>query len=159
MTEITADIERGHARIRRGADTSRYTAARKRVFTVMDAHCTLCAKGAAWIAHNDKTDEFRIISIQSALGKSLLRQNDLDPDDPASWLYLEYGQAYAGLDALVRVGQKLGGIWVALSILRVLPRWMRQRLYHTVARNRYRLFGAADLCRLPDPEVKRRLVT
>jgi predicted DCC family thiol-disulfide oxidoreductase YuxK len=31
-------------------------------------------------------------------------------------------------------------------------------LYRAVARNRYRLFGSADLCTLPDPEVQKRLL-
>jgi len=31
--------------------------------TVMDAHCSLCARGARWIARNDKRNEFQIIPV------------------------------------------------------------------------------------------------
>jgi predicted DCC family thiol-disulfide oxidoreductase YuxK len=52
----------------------------------------------------------------------------------------------------------LGGIWKGLVILQVLPRWLQDALYRVVARNRYRLFGTAELCSLPDPEVQKRLM-
>ena len=61
------------------------------IFTVMDANCALCAKGASWIARNDHADEFRIVPIQSVQGRALLVENDLDPHDPASWLFVENG--------------------------------------------------------------------
>jgi predicted DCC family thiol-disulfide oxidoreductase YuxK len=128
------------------------------VFTVMDAHCSLCARGATWIARNDSAEEFTIIPLQSPVGSALMRHYGLDPADPLSWLYLEDGRAYSSLDALVRVGWRLGGIWKGLVILQVLPRWLQDALYRVVARNRYRLFGTAELCSLPDPEVQKRLM-
>lgn len=127
------------------------------IFTVMDAHCALCARGAAWIARNDKRNIFRIVPIHSELGRSLLIRNGLDPDDPASWLYVDNGSTYTSLDALIRVGWRLGGIGKALIVFRLLPRALQDRLYNAVARHRY-LAGRTDLCALPDPHVKRRLV-
>lgn len=129
------------------------------VFTVMDARCSLCARGAAWIARNDTAAEFTIIPLQSAVGSALMRHYGLDPADPVSWLYLEQGRAYSSLDAFIRVGQRLGGVWKGLIVLRVLPVRLQDALYRYVARNRYRLFGTADLCSLPDPEVQKRLLS
>lgn len=128
------------------------------VFTVMDAHCALCARGAAWIARNDRAAAFRIIPLQSDLGEALMRHYGLDPADPTSWLFVQDGLAYSSLDAFIRVGWRLGGVWRGLSLLRVLPRMVQDALYRAVARNRYRLFGRTDLCALPDPEVQKRLV-
>lgn len=127
--------------------------------TVMDAHCGLCARGARWIAHNDRDHRFRIIPLQSELGHALTRHYGLDPSDPSSWLYLEDGRAYSSLDAVIRVGQRLGGKWHALSLLRVLPSGLQDLLYRAIARNRYRLSGKADLCMLPDDEIQRRLIS
>lgn len=123
----------------------------------MDAHCALCARGAKWIAHNDHNVEFKIVPSQSELGNALMRHFEMDPADPTSWLYLIDGHAYASLDALVNVGRRLGGVWNVLIALRVIPRGLRDILYRFVARNRYRWFGTADLCGLPDPQVKKRL--
>ena len=125
---------------------------------VMDAHCALCARGAAWIARNDRLVEFKIVPLQTELGNALMIHYAMDPEDPTSWLYLEDGRAYASLDALMRVGRRLGRVWHALSIMRIVPSRLRDRLYVIVATNRYRWFGTADLCSMPDPEVQKRLV-
>lgn len=128
------------------------------VFTVMDAHCALCARGARWIAHNDSADAFGIVPLQSPLGNALMRHYGLDPNDPLSWLYVENGRAFTSLDAVIRVGTRLGGIWKILAVMRILPRFAQDFLYGLVARNRVRLSGTADLCNLPDPEIIRRLI-
>ena len=137
------------------ADVPEFTV--KDPFTVMDARCALCSRGAAWIARNDKAQEFTIVPAQSDLGQALMLHYGLDPDDPASWLYVENGLAYCSLDALMRVGARLGGLWRSLSLLRILPKALQDAMYRLVARNRYRLFGTADLCNLPDPDVQKRL--
>lgn len=128
------------------------------VFTVMDAHCALCARGAAWIARHDTAQEFTIIPVQSEVGTALLKHYGIDPDDPSSWLFVENGHAYTSLDALVRVAARFGGIWSVLSVLRLLPKPLQDALYVCVARNRYRVFGTADMCALPDPAVQLRLL-
>ncbi|MDJ0637413.1 MAG: DCC1-like thiol-disulfide oxidoreductase family protein [Paracoccaceae bacterium] len=129
-----------------------------RVFVVMDANCLLCAMGARWIAHNDRHDVFRIVPADSALGASLLRRQGLDELDPESWLLIDAVGAHQSLDALMRAGVHLGGLWQVLGVLQLLPRCWRDWLYHVAARNRYRLFGKADMCRMPDPAIRRRLV-
>ncbi len=128
------------------------------VFTVMDAHCALCVRGAVWIARNDTRKEFTIIPVQSATGYALLTHYGVDPDDPTSWLYIEDGVAYCSMDALMRVGHRLGGIYKLFSIMRVVPKFVQDFLYRFVARNRYKYFGTADMCALPDAEVQKRLL-
>lgn len=126
--------------------------------TVMDAHCALCARGAKWIAKNDSEARFKIIPLQSELGRALMTHYGVDPDDPASWLFLDDGAAYSSLGALMRVGQRLGGIWRGLSVLKILPPAVQTLLYNFVARNRYRFFGRAGLCAMPDKDVQERLI-
>jgi predicted DCC family thiol-disulfide oxidoreductase YuxK len=127
-------------------------------FTVMDANCALCAKGARWIAHNDQAFEFKIVALQSDFGQALMEHYGIDPNDPASWLFVENGVAFSSLDAFIRVGCRLGGFWQVLRLLRLIPRPLQDLAYRTVARNRYRWFGQGDLCSLPDPKVRERLI-
>jgi predicted DCC family thiol-disulfide oxidoreductase YuxK len=126
--------------------------------TVMDAHCALCARGARWIARRDKRREFRIVPLQSDLGRALMTHYGMDPDDPTSWLYLEDGIPHTSLHAFTRVARRIGGIWHIVRLLNLLPRAAQDPLYRTVARNRIRLFGTADLCNMPDPDVQDRLL-
>lgn len=127
-------------------------------FTVMDAQCGLCAKGAMWIASNDRSHKFRIVPMQSELGSALLKHYGMSPDDPLSWLYIQRGEAYSSMDAIIRVGQELGGAWKALVVLRILPRAAQDYLYGVIARNRYRFLGRKSFCDLPAPEIQERIL-
>ena len=127
--------------------------------TVMDARCSLCAKGARWIAHHDHREEFRIIPLQSDLGRALMSHYGIDPQDPSSWLLLEDGRAFSSLDAVIRVGGRLGGIWKLLGLLNLIPRFLQDKAYRLVARNRFKWFGTADLCSMPDQAVQKRLIS
>ena len=110
------------------------------------------------IGHGDRRREFCIIPLQSALGQSLMRHYGLDPDDPLSWLFVEDGHASTSLDACIRVARRIGGIWRAALILRLIPPPLGRALYGWVARNRYRFFGTVSLCGMPDAEVQARLL-
>jgi predicted DCC family thiol-disulfide oxidoreductase YuxK len=126
--------------------------------TVMDGECVLCSVGARLISRFDKKREFRICRTQSPLGQALLRHYDFSPDDPESWLYLVDGYAYSSLDAMIRAGRRIGGPGWLLQPLRLMPRALQHYLYRLLARNRYRLFGRTDMCSIPDPELRARLI-
>lgn len=128
------------------------------IYTVMDANCGLCERGALWILKNDPSASIRIIPMQTPLGSALLRHYGMSPDDPTSWLLIEDGKARTSLDAIMRTGYLLGGIWRVLSVFRIIPRGIQNRVYGVIARNRYRFFGTGDLCALPDPEVQKRII-
>jgi predicted DCC family thiol-disulfide oxidoreductase YuxK len=125
---------------------------------VMDGECVLCSVGARLISRFDKAEEFRICRVQSALGRSLLSHYGIAADDPESWLYIAEGRAYTSMDAMIRVGAKMGGIGLALQPLRLLPGPAQDWVYRRIARNRYRLFGRTDMCSLPDPALRARLM-
>ncbi len=127
-----------------------------RVF--MDGNCVLCATGARLIARFDHADEFRIIRVQSDTGQAVLKHFGLDPSDPDSWLYLVDGQAFTSLDAIIRVGARVGGPGRLLQAFRVLPQPLQEWLYQRIARNRYRLFGRTDMCAISDPGLRARLI-
>ena len=125
---------------------------------VMDGDCALCSWGARTIAKLDKAEAFRICPTQSTIGKALVRHYELDPEDPETWLFLEEGRAWSGMEAIIRIGERLGGVARLASLLRVLPHGFREWIYRRIARNRYR-FGKTDMCATPDERLRRRLMT
>jgi predicted DCC family thiol-disulfide oxidoreductase YuxK len=125
---------------------------------VMDGTCALCTVGARMIHRLDRQGDIRICPIQTAMGQRLLAANGLKVDDPDSWLFIEGGRVWRDFDALIRVGERSGGLGRVFSLLRIIPRPLRDWLYARIARNRYALFGRADLCALPDPALRARLV-
>ncbi|MGY3436453.1 MULTISPECIES: thiol-disulfide oxidoreductase DCC family protein [unclassified Marinovum] len=125
---------------------------------VMDGECAVCSWGARTIARLDRTEQFRICTVQSPPGTALVRHYGLDPADPETWLLLENGQAWSGMEAIIRIGEKLGGVGRLATAMRILPKAVREWLYRRIARNRYR-FGRSDMCAIPDERLRRRLMT
>ena len=124
---------------------------------IMDGDCALCASGARVIAWLDRERVFRIGRTQSGIGGALVRHYGLEPEDPETWLYIEEGRAWSGMEAIIRIGARLGGLGRLLGIMRLCPRAEREWLYRRIAHNRYRL-GRTDMCASPDPEVRARLL-
>ncbi|MGQ0566080.1 MAG: thiol-disulfide oxidoreductase DCC family protein [Gemmobacter sp.] len=129
-----------------------------RVIAVMDGSCALCSFGARMIHRLDQSGTVRIGPVQSPLGQRLLAAHGISGADPESWLWLDGGRAWRDLDAVVAVGLWVGGWGRVLGVLRLIPRPLRDWLYRRVARNRYALFGRADMCALPDPAFRARLI-
>ena len=125
---------------------------------VMDATCALCSWGARMIHQMDRSGDIKIAPIQTETGAALMRKNGLDPLDPDSWLFIENGTVWRDFDAVIRVGERSGGVGRLCSVLRLVPRPVRDWLYQRMARNRYTMFGRGDMCALPDPAFRARLL-
>lgn len=125
---------------------------------VMDAECAVCSWGARMIHRLDQSGTVRICPIQSPLGAALLRHYGLEPGDPSSWLFIDNGVPHRDFEAVLHAGRRFGG-WARLTgTLRILPKPLRDWLYKRLARNRYALFGRAEMCAIPDPAFQRRLL-
>ena len=125
---------------------------------VFDGVCALCNGWVDFLLARDRHQRYRFAAMQSPAGRRLLAAHGLDPDDPASFLLLDGQGAQTDTDAIARVLSGLGGGWRVAALGRLLPRAIRDRLYRVVARNRYRLFGRRDACRMPDPSQRHRFI-
>ncbi len=125
---------------------------------VMDGGCALCSFGARMIHRLDRSGTIRICPVQTPLGQHLLAAHEISRVDPESWLFLHGGRAFVDFDAMAEVGRFTGGWGHGLRLLRLIPGPLSRWLYARVARNRYALFGRGDLCALPDPAFRARLI-
>ena len=124
----------------------------------MDGNCVLCTFGARLIARHDRSGRIGICPIQTPAGRAVLEHYGLDPDDPESWLLLIDGRAHTSIDAMIRAGAFIGGVGWLLQPLRLLPRPISDWLYRRIARNRYSVLGETDMCAVPDPDLRARLI-
>lgn len=125
---------------------------------VMDAECAVCSWGARMIHRLDRSGTARICPVQSPLASALLRHYGLAPEDPSSWLFIDKGVAHIDFEAVLHAGRHFGG-WARLTaVLRVVPKPLRNWLYQRLARNRYAVFGRADMCAIPDAAFLERLL-
>jgi predicted DCC family thiol-disulfide oxidoreductase YuxK len=71
---------------------------------------------------------------------------------------IEGGKAYTRSSAALRVARRLRWPWPLLYTLALIPRRLRDVLYDAFASRRYKLFGKSEVCRLPTPELRRRML-
>lgn len=130
---------------------------------VFDGVCVLCNGWVRFLLRHDRRQRYRFAAMQGEAGRRLLAQNGLDPEDPVSFLLIEYDRSpmprvSTDTDAIRRVVTGLGGVWRLAGVSAALPRRVRDPLYRLVARNRYRWFGRHDACVVPDPAQARRFL-
>ena len=61
-------------------------------------------------------------------------------------------------DAAVFLFVRLGGIYRAAALAKLLPRALRDRLYAAFAERRYALFGRSEHCEIPTAADRERFV-
>ena len=125
---------------------------------VFDALCVLCSANAQFILRFDKRGHFRLASMQGDVGAALFRRCGIDPENPETLVIVEGDTVLKNSDAVLAIYDGLGGAWRALTLFRIIPRFLRDRLYLLVARNRYRIFGRRETCWVPSPEQAGRIL-
>ena len=124
---------------------------------VFDGYCALCNGVVDALLHHDRTGTLRFTSFQQPATQDLLTRHGLSTAPETVYVLLDT-RVLQEADAILYLLPFLGPWWQPLSLLRLLPRQIRDRLYRWVARNRYRWFGKRDTCRLPTPEERDRFV-
>ena len=118
---------------------------------IYDGNCRLCSGSVRFILRHDRRDRFRFIAAQSPLGVALYRHYGLDPVDYETNVLLVDGRPWFRSECSIRMFSGLGFPWSLLAASRLLPLWLRDRAYNTIARNRMRWFGVRKTCFLSDP--------
>ncbi|WEZ84107.1 thiol-disulfide oxidoreductase DCC family protein [Rhizobium sp. 32-5/1] len=125
---------------------------------VFDGACIFCSGWVKFVLRHDRTRRFRFLTAQSPLGTALYRHYELDTRDYETNMLIENGRAFFKSEGSIRMAAGLGYPWKLATILRILPRPLRDALYEWVARNRYRIAGRRDHCFVPTAEHKRRFL-
>jgi predicted DCC family thiol-disulfide oxidoreductase YuxK len=125
---------------------------------VFDGECVLCSHFFRFMLRHDTAQRFSFATAQSELGQRLYRDLGLSTDDFETKLVIVNGQTFQRLDGFAAAMRALPGAWQILGLCRFLPGFVKDPLYLAVARNRYRIFGRAKTCMVPDPEVQARFL-
>ena len=115
---------------------------------LFDGVCVLCSNWVDFVIKRDPEARFRFLPIQTPRGRDIARRFGVDAEAPETNVVVKGGQALFKFDTVLAVIEEMPG-WRWLTILRHLPRPLRNWLYDRVARNRYAVFGKRAICRLP----------
>lgn len=125
---------------------------------LFDGLCNLCNAAVDFILRRDRAGVFRFAALQSEAGRALLARHGLPDLDPGSMVLIEGGRAYQRSTAALRIARRLRFPWPLLAALLVIPVSLRDPVYGWIARNRYRLFGRRDSCRVPTDKERARFL-
>ena len=138
--------------------------ARGHPLVLYDGVCGLCNRTVQFVLRRDRADVFRFAALQSGLAARILARHGADATDlDTLYVVLNPEQADEGLlarsDAVLYILGGLGAVWrMIASVLKVVPRGLRDWVYGLVARYRYGVFGKYDTCPVPSAETRRKFL-
>jgi predicted DCC family thiol-disulfide oxidoreductase YuxK len=125
---------------------------------LFDGVCNLCSGSVRFIINRDPSGIFKFAPLQSEAGKNLISKFDLSNNKFDSIILIENSNYYLRSTAALKIVQRLGAIWPLLSLLRLVPRPVRDYIYDIVARNRYKWYGKRVECMIPGADIKSRFL-
>jgi predicted DCC family thiol-disulfide oxidoreductase YuxK len=122
---------------------------------LFDGVCNLCNSAVTFIIENDKKDVFRFASLQSEIGRKLVEERGMDPEELDSIVLIDPGVAYYRKStAALEISRELSGGYSLLKNFLFIPESLRDGIYNFVANNRYKWYGKKESCMIPTPELK-----
>jgi predicted DCC family thiol-disulfide oxidoreductase YuxK len=124
---------------------------------LFDGVCNFCDGAVNFIIRHDQGKKFKFTPLQSEAGRKLTAEFAIDKDVD-SIILIENGQAFTRSAATLRIARELGGIWSLAYAFIIVPAFIRDLVYKTFAKYRYRLFGKKDMCMMPSADVRERFI-
>jgi len=130
---------------------------------LFDGTCGLCHGFVRFLVNRDRKGTMRLATLEGPIGLEIVaRHPEAHGVDSVVWV--EWGGGGAAgreivsvkSDAALAAFRYLGLPWSLLAAFRIVPHFIRDRVYDFVARNRYQWFGRYDSCPLPRAEDRAR---
>jgi predicted DCC family thiol-disulfide oxidoreductase YuxK len=122
-----------------------------------DGVCGICNYFIDFVISRDRAAVFRFAPLQGETARERLPETDLRELNTMV-LWEEQG-IFRKSTAATRILIRLGGFWRLLgTVLRLVPRPLRDAGYSVVARHRYWIFGKKETCRMPTPSERARFL-
>lgn len=119
-----------------------------------DGECGLCDGLVQRLIRLDRSGRLHYATLQGETARRMLGTKASE----ATMRYLDERGLHDRSTAALRAVARTGGLASFAALLLAVPRPGRDALYRWVARNRYRWFGRAETCRVPDPALRERFL-
>ena len=107
----------------------------------------------------DGKGTFKFAALQSDIGQELLKQFGKKTADFDSVILIKNNQLFQKSDAALEIAREMGGIWKLFYGFKIFPRFIRDFFYDLIAKNRYKIFGRTEACRIPTEELRERFLS
>lgn len=121
---------------------------------LFDGVCNFCNFWVNYIIDKDDKDLFRFASLQSEFGQSILSKLNLSTKDFDTFVLIESQKYFIRSTAALKVVKDISGWIKILYPFIILPEFIRDSVYNLIAKNRFKIFGKSELCRVPTSDEK-----
>jgi predicted DCC family thiol-disulfide oxidoreductase YuxK len=130
----------------------------QRAIVLFDGVCNFCNSSINFVIDRDSKRRFKFASLQSETGQRILRVHHLPNNSFDSIILVNEENVFQKSDAALEIARQLDGMWKVFYVFKIIPTFIRDFFYDIVAKNRYKIFGKSDTCRIPTPELKNRFL-
>jgi len=114
---------------------------------LFDGNCNLCYRMAQFILKRNMHICF--VSLQSVAGKSVLLNLGYLAENISSIIFVFNNKVYFRSDAVLQIARRLNGIWPLFYVFIIVPKFIRDSFYNTIAKHRCIWFGNGKECIIP----------
>ena len=142
---------------------------KNRLLVIYDGECGLCNRSIRWMLRRDRHDRLRFAPSNTPAVEELLASHGFIPFNPSTnpdTIFVLRNAGTSVEELLVRSNAILACLrvlpqpWpVFASILRLIPRPIRESGYRLIARWRYRIWGRYAACPIPTAEERRHFLS
>ena len=125
---------------------------------LFDGVCNLCNSSVNFVIKHDKKNRYRFAALQSDIGKDLVNQFGIDPNETDSIILIKGQKHYIRSSAALRVAKGLSGGYPLFYVFMIIPTFVRNWVYDYIAKNRYKWYGKRESCMIPTEELKSRFL-
>jgi len=136
------------------------TATANKELLFYDGTCGFCHRviqlSNRWLKTDDNT--VRFAALQGATAEQMKAEFVSFPTGLDAIVFYKNHKLYIGAAAFFELAKRFKYPWRFFALFIVVPDFISNFIYDLVAQNRYRLFGRADSCELPDYKFRSRFL-
>jgi len=125
---------------------------------LFDGVCNFCNYWVNFTIDRDEKNIYKFATLQSEQGQILLQQYNLNPTKIDSFILIRGENVFTKSTAALRISRTLSGPVKIIYPFIFLPKFLRDFIYGLIGKNRYKLFGKRDVCRVPSEKEKEKFL-
>ena len=115
---------------------------------LFDGVCNFCNFWVDFVIRFDHKKKFKFCFLQEIKSKEFIKNNDLENIDTI--VLLANNRIYTKSDAALKVMASMNKFFIFIYIFFLIPKFIRNFVYDYIGKNRYKIFGKSNFCRVPD---------
>ncbi|MGQ9642768.1 MAG: thiol-disulfide oxidoreductase DCC family protein [Ignavibacterium sp.] len=125
---------------------------------LFDGICNFCNFWVNFVLKRDPKNLFLFAPLQSKAGQQFLTKFNLSTTDFDTFILINGDSFQTKSDAAISIASNIAGWPKVLVMGYIIPRFLRNFIYDLIAKNRYKIFGKRESCRVPTKEEKEKFL-